>query len=90
VVGCRATGDHSPRWAAEPEKINKKMKLVKLIKMCLSETYNRVRVGKYLCDMVPIQNSVKHGDALLSLLFTFTLKYSFRRIQLTEDVMSGN
>jgi hypothetical protein len=28
------------------------MKLVKLIKMCLNETYSRVRVGKHLSDMV--------------------------------------
>jgi len=30
------------------------MKLVRLIKMCLIETYNRVRVGKYLSDMFPV------------------------------------
>ena len=26
------------------------MKLIRLIKMCLTETYSRVRVGKNLCD----------------------------------------
>ena len=30
------------------------MKLVKLIKMCLNETYSRVRVGKSLSDMFAI------------------------------------
>ena len=38
------------------------MKLVKLIKMCLNETYIRVRVGKYLSDMLPIKNGLKQGD----------------------------
>ena len=47
------------------------MKLVKLIKMCLNETYNRVRVGKNLSDIFPIKNGLKQGDALSLLLFNF-------------------
>ena len=47
------------------------MKLVNLIKMCLTETYNRVRVGKNLSDMFPIKNGLKQGDAVLLLLFNF-------------------
>jgi len=39
-------------------------KLVRLIKMCLTETYNRVRVGKNLSDWFPIRNGLKQGDAL--------------------------
>jgi len=35
------------------------MKLVKLIKMCLTETYSRVRAGKNLFDMFPIGNGLK-------------------------------
>ena len=35
------------------------MKLVRLIKMCLTETYSRVRVGKNLSDMFPIGNGLK-------------------------------
>jgi hypothetical protein len=35
------------------------MKLVRLIKMCLAETYSRVRVGKNLFDMFPIRNGWK-------------------------------
>jgi len=31
------------------------MKLVRLIKMCLNETYSRNRVGKHLSDMFPIR-----------------------------------
>jgi hypothetical protein len=35
------------------------LKLVRLIKMCLHETYNRVRVGKHLSDRFPIKNGLK-------------------------------
>ena len=35
------------------------MKLVRLIKMCLTETYSRGRVGKNLSDMFPIRNGLK-------------------------------
>jgi len=42
-------------------------KLVKLIKMCLIETYSRVRAGKHLSDMFPIRNGLKQGDALSTL-----------------------
>ena len=34
-------------------------KLVRVIKMCLAETYSRVRVGKNLSDMFPIRNGLK-------------------------------
>ena len=30
------------------------VKLVRLIKMCLNETFSRVRVGKHMCDMLPV------------------------------------
>jgi hypothetical protein len=39
-------------------------KLVRLIKMCLNETYSNVRIGKLLSDKFPIQNGLKQGDAL--------------------------
>jgi len=51
-----------------------RMKLVRLIKMCLNETYSRVRVGKNLSDMFPIKNGLKQEDALSSLLFNFALE----------------
>jgi hypothetical protein len=40
------------------------MKLGRLIKMCLNETYGKVRIGKYLSGTFPIQNGLKQGDAL--------------------------
>ena len=45
------------------------MKLVRLIKMCLTEMFSRVQVGKNLCDMFPIRNVLKQGDLLSPLLF---------------------
>ena len=34
-------------------------KLLRLIKMCVTETYSRVRVGKNLPEMFPIRNGLK-------------------------------
>jgi len=49
------------------------MKLVRLFKMCLSETYNRVGVGKHVSDVFPVRNGLKQGEALLPFLFNFAL-----------------
>jgi hypothetical protein len=57
------------------------MKLVRLIKMCLTETYSRVRIGKHLSDSFLIQNGLKQGDALSPLLFNFPLEYAVRKVQ---------
>ena len=47
--------------------------MVRLIKMCLTETYSRVRVGKNMSDMFPIKNRLKQGDALTPLISNITL-----------------
>jgi hypothetical protein len=57
------------------------MKQVRLIKMCLNETYSKVRIGKQLYDNVPIQSGLKQGDALSPLLFNFALEYVIRKVQ---------
>ena len=48
------------------------MVLVRVIKMCLPETYSRVRVGTNLSDMFRIRNTLKQEDTpsllLLALL----------------------
>ena len=48
-------------------------KLVRLIKMSLTETYSRVQVGKNVSDRFPIRNRLKQGDALSPMLFNFAL-----------------
>jgi hypothetical protein len=57
------------------------MKLVRLIKMCLNETYSKVRKGKHLSDSFPAQNCLKQGDAVSPLLFNFALEYAIRKVQ---------
>jgi hypothetical protein len=55
-------------------------KLVRLIKMCLNETCNRVCVGKLLYYEFPIQNGLKQ-DVLSPLLFNFALEHAIRKVQ---------
>jgi hypothetical protein len=35
------------------------MKLVRLIKMCLNETYSKISVGEHLSNNFPVQNGLK-------------------------------
>jgi len=49
-------------------------KLVRLIKACLNETYNKVRIGKNQPNAFPIQSGLKQGDALSPLFFNFALQ----------------
>jgi hypothetical protein len=57
------------------------MKLVRLVKMCLIETYSGVHIGKHLSDNFAIQNGQKQGDALLSLLLNSAFTHVNRKVQ---------
>ena len=63
------------------------MKLIRLIKMCLTETFSRVWAGKHLSDMFPIGNGSKQVDALSPLLFNYALEYAIRRAEINQDGM---
>ena len=61
------------------------MKLLRLIKMCVTEKYNRARVGKHLSDTYPTGIYLKQGDALSPLLFNFVLENAIRVVQENQD-----
>jgi hypothetical protein len=52
------------------------MELGRLLETRLNKMYGKVHMGKHLSDSFPIQNGMKQGDALLPLLFNFTLEYA--------------
>jgi hypothetical protein len=57
------------------------MKLGRLIKMFLNETYNKVLLGTHLSDNFPIQIGLKKGDALSPRVFSFALEHVIRKAQ---------
>ena len=65
-------------------------KMIRLIKMYLTETYCRVRVGEHLSDMFLIRTGLKQGDALTPLLFNVDLEYTIRRVRLNQDGLKLN
>ena len=60
------------------------VKMVRLIKMCMNETYSRIRVDRHLSDMLLMRNGLKEGDVLSPLLFNFPLDYTVKRVQVNK------
>jgi hypothetical protein len=56
-------------------------KIVRIIKMCLNETYSKIRIGKHLSGEFPVKNDLKQGDALSPLLFNFALEYAMMKVK---------
>jgi hypothetical protein len=57
------------------------MNLVTLIKMCLYETFSKVRIGKYLSESFPIRNVLKTRRYFITTAFNFALEYSIWEVQ---------
>jgi hypothetical protein len=66
------------------------MKLVRLIKMCLNETYSKVLIGKHLSDSFPIKNGLKQGEVLSPLLFNFALEFAIKTVQKNQAGLKFN
>jgi hypothetical protein len=66
------------------------MKLVRLTKICLSETYSEVREDKYLSDMFPFRSGLKQGDVLSPFILNYSLGYAIRRVQVNQDGLKLN
>ena len=71
-------------------EIGTPMKMVKLIKMCLTETYGNVWVGQNLSDMFPIRNTLKQENAVSPLLLKFIVECAIRRVQVEDDGLKLN
>jgi hypothetical protein len=65
------------------------MTLVRLITMCVNETYGRVSVGKHMYDMLHIESAMKQ-DALSPFFFNFALEYAIGRVQVNQDDLKLN
>jgi hypothetical protein len=52
-----------------------------MIKMCLNETYSKVRIFKHLSDSFLIQNGLKQEAAVSPLLFNFASDYATSKVQ---------
>jgi hypothetical protein len=62
--------------AVKPTQAN-----IRLIKMCLNDTYSKAHIGKHLSDAFASHTGLKYGDALQPLLFNFVSEYPIKKVQ---------
>jgi hypothetical protein len=61
------------------------LKLLRLNKICLDETYSRVCTGRSMSDVFPFQNVVKQVDVLSSMLFIFAVGCTMRKVEENQE-----
>ena len=61
------------------------MKVVRLIKMCLNETFSKVHIGEHFSDTFLFEYGLKEGYALSPLLCNFALEYAIRMVQANQE-----
>jgi hypothetical protein len=66
------------------------LKVARLIKMCLNESYSRVRIGKQMSDVFSIKNGLKQGDVLSPLPIKSVLGYAIRRLEVNQGGLKLN
>jgi len=61
------------------------VKLLRLIKMCLNETYSTVPIGSHVSDMFPFKNGLKKEDAYHQ-CYQLCLEYTITRVQANQGL----